>query len=108
MYGYSRARSAPAHVALISTLVFAGGCAITTRPSIEQRVDRSVIAQDEVPYASAETAYDIVEHLRPEFLIAMAGRSLAAERLVYINGVRAGGLEVLNDIPAGRVQEIRL
>ena len=108
MHACSPTRSAPAYAALIATLVIASGCGPRTIHSIDLRSDRSVITQDEAAYAGAETAHDIVEHLRPEFLVSLTGRSLAAERLVYINGVRVGGLEVLHGIPADRVQEIRL
>lgn len=108
MYVYSTARLAAACVAMVATLVVASGCGIRTNPSFAPRRDRSLITQDEAAYANAGSAYDIVDHLRPEFFIAPNNGSLAAERLVYVNGVRAGGLEVLHAIPAERVQEIRL
>ena len=108
MYRYSLKHSATAHIVLVATFAVASGCGMRSVPSIPQRADRSIITQDEAAYANAATAHDIVEHLRPEFLVTMTGRSPVGERLVYINGVRAGGLEVLEDIPAERVQEIRL
>jgi len=108
MYGRSRTRSASFRLSLIGALTLAGCGRIQTTPYLDQPAGRSVITQDQIPYANAETAYDVVEHLRPQFFISTAGRSLATERLVYINGLRAGGLEVLRGIPSDRVQEIRL
>ncbi|MFL5483241.1 MAG: hypothetical protein ACJ8AK_13760 [Gemmatimonadaceae bacterium] len=108
MYTISQTLGVPVHLALIAVLTFGSGCGgFGTLGSLEQSSRPSVISQDEAAYANAETAYDIVEHLRPQFFAAAGGTSFTG-LLVYINGIRAGGSEVLRGIAAGRVKEIRL
>ena len=108
MYTHSQTLRVQVQLTLITVLAFGSGCGgFRTIGSLEQSSRPSVITQDEAAYANAESAYDIVEHLRPEFFAPAGGTSLN-ELLVYINGLRAGGTEVLRGIAAGRVKEIRL
>ena len=108
MYTRSPALRVPVQLTLLGVLAFGSGCGgAGTIGSLDHSLRPSVITQDEAAYANAETAHDIVEHLRPQFFASTRGTS-SAELLVYINGVRAGRTEVLRGISARRVEEIRL
>lgn len=70
-----------------------------------------VITAAEIERISAATAYDAIQRLRPEFLRSR-GRSAAGvgnsqTPLVYIDAIRAGGLDTLRGIAAQDVEEIR-
>ena len=95
--------------ALLCALVFSTACAsIGSAPSLAPTSGRSIITQDEIPFAQAASAYDVIQRLRPTFLVAQRDPAFVGDRQVYINGMRAGGMEVLRSISADRIQEIRL
>jgi hypothetical protein len=70
-----------------------------------------VITSDEIESARVENSYDAVLRLRPEFLKRRGAPVLQdpSEGLpvVYLDGVRQGGADALQSIPAGVVLEIR-
>ena len=99
---------APHHTALLCALVFFSGCAsFGSSPSLAP-ASGQVITQDEVPFAQAASAYDVIQRLRPTFLVSQRDPAFVGDRQVYINGMRAGGMEALRSISADRIQEIRL
>ncbi|HKJ92396.1 MAG TPA: hypothetical protein VJ957_04465, partial [Longimicrobiales bacterium] len=87
-----------------------GGCA-TTRAG--RPADPNVITQDEIQTVPASsTAYDVVRLLRPQFLYRRGVQSIrdpvdpSAGILVYVDGVRVGGVDELKSIPSDQVQQI--
>jgi hypothetical protein len=75
------------------------------------RGDRDVITLEQIQSVSASTAMDVIQRLRPEF-VRGRGRSSVQDPtaqfpVVYVDGVRTGGLEALRSISAIDVREIR-
>ena len=66
-----------------------------------------VITEADIASSRATTAYEAVERARPMYLISKVDLTPTAEREVYLNGVRLGGLGELRRIPAKEVKEIR-
>jgi hypothetical protein len=74
----------------------------TRLTSRSTRLDASEIA------ASGEsTAYDALERLRPMLLRSIRTSSDLHERIVYLDGLKLGGIEQLRNIAAAGVAEIR-
>lgn len=73
--------------------------------------DRDTLTAEEIAEANVGTAYEAVRQLRPEFLRTrgtMSMRDATNEyAVVYINGIRMGGPEQLNNVRAGDVSVIR-
>jgi hypothetical protein len=97
--------------AVLLLAAFGGGCATTQagRPA-----NQDVITQEEIQQApGASTAYEVVRLLRPQFLYHRGVQSVrqpvdpSAGILVYVDGVRSGGIDQLRSIPADQVAEIR-
>lgn len=72
---------------------------------------RDVLEASEITAANVTTAYEAVRQLRPEFLRSRGVQSIRSgspeEPVVYVNGVRAGGLAALQRIMAMDVQLVR-
>lgn len=71
----------------------------------------NVLRAVEIQSASVNTAHDAVVRFRPEFLWGRAAPGLAdpagALAVVYLNGVRQGGPDLLRTIPARVIVEIQ-
>lgn len=67
----------------------------------------SAISEEDVLNSRATTAYEVVERLKPMYLDSKLDLAPTAEREVYLNGVRLGGVKELRWIPAREVKEIR-
>jgi hypothetical protein len=72
---------------------------------------RDVLTAEEISRASGMTAYDVVQQLRPQFLRLRSARSTQAaghaEPVVYVDNIRAGGLDALRGVRAESVEDIR-
>jgi len=66
-----------------------------------------VISEADIASSHGTTAYEVVERARPMYLISRVDLAPTAEREVYLNGIRLGGLGELRHIPAKEVKEIR-
>jgi hypothetical protein len=66
-----------------------------------------VITQGEIANSHGTTAYAVVERVHPMYLTSRLDLAPTAEREVYLNGVRLGGISELRGIPANSVKEIR-
>ena len=66
-----------------------------------------VMTQSEIFESRATTAYDAIARKRPMFLVSKVDLAPTAEREVYLNGIRLGGVNELRAIPASEVKEIR-
>jgi hypothetical protein len=90
----------------------AGGPQTTTVSSSTQRKDPNVITEAELSSRSALTARQVIEQLRPQFLrtrgtTTLGGAGTSDVIWVYFDGTRMGTIEVLNNIGAHEVREIR-
>jgi hypothetical protein len=80
----------------------------TTRP----RKDPNVISGEELASRSTLTARQAIEQLRPQFLrtrgTTTLGNAQTADVIwVYFDGTRMGTIDVLNNIAAHEIREIR-
>ena len=73
--------------------------------------DRDVVTAAELAAVAGGTAYEAIQRLRPEYLRSRGVLSLdtptPALPVVYLDDVRAGGLEALHTIRVADVYEIR-
>jgi hypothetical protein len=109
-----------------AALVGAAGCASSgtagqagdpqttavSSPAQTQRKDPNVISEAELSSRSALTARQVIEQLRPQFLRTRGTTTLGNAGTsdviwVYFDGTRMGTIEVLNNIGAHEVREIR-
>lgn len=86
------------------------GCASMQGSSDGPSRRNDLITQEEIQsHDGLNTAYDVVQRLRPQFLRRRGVNSLASsgdDILVYLDGIRTGGVEVLRTIDANTVQQI--
>jgi hypothetical protein len=66
-----------------------------------------VMTESEIFESQATTAYDAIARKHPMFLVSRVDLAPNAEREVYLNGIRLGGVNELRAIPAKEVKEIR-
>lgn len=72
----------------------------------------NVVEQEEIRAAdTGPSAYEAIRRLRPEYLTRRAtpqpGDAEEGYPVVYLDGVRLGGLETLKNIPLGTITRIR-
>jgi hypothetical protein len=114
-----------ARVGVLFGFVMLGGCASSVgRPTDALRQQATTVVEpprsgrssdiltaDELLKNNPMSTAEGVRHLRPEFFRGTATpthpTSASTGPLVYVNGVRAGGLEALETIPLYVVEEIR-
>jgi hypothetical protein len=108
------ARRALARRALALLLVTAA-CA-TSRPGSAPSTssNRALVTEADIPLTGTETAYELIQRIRPEFLrvhpaqgAAGANGNAAPEPVVMVNGQRVGALGDLRAIPASSLSTIR-
>jgi hypothetical protein len=81
-----------------------GAGSASTSSSAPKASSRDKVAREEIVATPAATAYDLVYHLRPDWLRARGAQSMvggsegSSAPLVYLDGVKMGGLEVLKSI----------
>jgi hypothetical protein len=85
---------------------------VVSAPGTRQRKDPNVITEAELSSRSALTARQVIEQLRPQFLRVRGTTTLGNAQTsdviwVYFDGTRMGTLEVLNNIGAHEIREIR-
>lgn len=72
---------------------------------------RDLITMEEIQRSTGSTAYEVIEMLRPEMLRTRGSASMRTAdpeyAVVYVDGVRTGGLETLRNVPREMLQEIR-
>lgn len=90
----------------VLSIAACGGRA-NTASTPEPRGRRDLITADEIRRSSASSAYDLVSNLRPQWLTSRGPDSItrpSTEVQVVLDGVRAGGIEVLRSLsPEGMV-----
>ena len=92
-----------AAMAILIAMMTTAACAAGSRGSTPG-ISRRVLLGDEIRAGSAATAYDAVAILRPEWLQRRGRTSIsdraADELVVYIDGMRQGGVRSLRSIRA--------
>lgn len=96
---------------VVACAIAALACGPTTHSAPSPR-DRDLLTHAEIVGASREGSdlYETLQALRPHFLQAPLGiqRGSAPQgTAVYVDSKRAGGVEVLRNIFAGNVEEVR-
>ena len=74
------------------------------------RASRDVITRAQIEATPSQDAYDLVQRLRPEFLRERGVSSITRGRalpVVYMDGVRRGGPEMLKTVRSNEIEEIR-
>lgn len=88
---------------VLSACVSAGSSQVASRLPVSR-----VLRAEEIATIPVTTAYEAVRQLRPQFLRSTRGPGDSAPRVVvYVDGVRRGGVEELKRVPASLVLEIR-
>lgn len=93
-------------VAMVAALVTLTGCAAAGTGSGR---DQSVLTRTEIVRANQLNALDLLRTERPHWLRIRGSTSFRDEPeiAVYLDGVRAGGRDMLADIATINIQEIR-
>lgn len=67
----------------------------------------NLITAEEIEKSAANNAYDVVRTLRPAWFVPRGASAGQAAIMVYIDGLRAQGLDDLRNIGAERIKECR-
>jgi hypothetical protein len=101
----------PTYIAalLFYSMATVSGCAVQGGPEPGLAPSRSsnVLGEVEIANSQATTAYQALERVRPMYLVSKVDLAPNEERVVYLNGVRLGGVNELRLISASEVKEIR-
>jgi hypothetical protein len=107
-------RRTAAHFMVVTLVCFKAlailGCASskgTAALTLPAKYDANVITEAQIVASQASTAYEAIERTRPRLLTSKIDLAHGAERQVYLNGNRLGGIDQLRAIPASSVREIR-
>lgn len=77
----------------------------------EKRAQRNVITQEEIEAADASNVYDLIAHLRSEYLrdrgVISIKKNTHSRAVVFLNDQEYGILETLRNMPPNRIAEIR-
>jgi len=95
------------YLVLLALLV--GACATGGRS--RSLGSRNVITEAEIESVNVGTAYEVVQQLRPQFLVPRGQTSIqdpgSSLPVVYVNGVRYGTPDVLRSLRSMDLHEIR-
>jgi hypothetical protein len=90
-------------------------CAVVSVAEAQKGRRSNVITEEEITKSQATTAFDAVRRLRPAWFqqrgIAGTSEATADEAMglvVYVDGIRRGGRDELQEIDAGTIKEMRL
>lgn len=91
---------------IVAVLLVAGACAGIGERSTR---DRDVLTLEEIDKSPQSDAYALIRGLRPQWL-RIRGANTFSDRnpiMIYVDGTRLGGPNVLNSIPTNTIEEIR-
>ena len=86
--------------------------ASASTPVASKGLSRDKVAREEIVATPAANAYDLVYHLRPDWLRARGAQSMVGGSegsggpLVYLDGVKMGGLDALKSIASRDIQSM--
>ena len=69
---------------------------------------REMLGEAEIATAHVTTAYDAIMRLRPTYVTWQRISTGNERRLVYVDGMLMGGLDVLRTMPAADIHEVKL
>ncbi len=99
------------HYTVVAMLFFSFACASSTQGgTTRSRSSRAPISTEELTaLPTGYTAFDAVQRLRPRWLRPRGPASFSgnAPVIVFMDNVRAGGVDILTSIPLERVNTIR-
>lgn len=90
-------------MAILTACATQGGRDFSVAPSSAL----GVITEADVASSHGTTVYEVIERSRPIYLLSKVDLAPDADREVYLNGIRLGGVGELRLIPAKDVKEIR-
>jgi hypothetical protein len=97
-------------ITAVAIAALALGCASAPSSGTAGR-SRNTITAEEIHSVNRTSLYDVVQALRPEFLRGRGqqtlGNASSTEVVVYLDGVRAGGPEMLQRLTPDSAIEIR-
>jgi len=102
----------------LAMIALAVGCASGGVPTTGKNQNQNVITSEEIARTSASNAYELIQHLRPNYLRtrgAVHGAPSsdgtnhleAVDLVVYLNESRFGGSDQLRQITLSDIREIR-
>lgn len=107
---HTRCRSAQL-LFLLGGMALLTACVTSRQPSLGPRQFSSaapdVMTEAEIAGSHASTVYEAIQLSHPLFLMSRIDVGPLAQREVYLNGMRLGGIGELRGIPASSVREIR-
>jgi len=97
--------------ALLLTACASGGGGTAREPGTSARRDANVITAEEIATITAQTLYDAVRNLRPQWMMRSRPTAMLqqnqGELIVYVDRTRFGNMESLRQINPGSVQAVR-
>lgn len=97
------------HLILVLPLLLACGGRAANPAS--PRPNRDVVTREQIDQSAATDGYTLVQRMRPDYLRPQRGatsiRSPAQNAVVYVDGVRRGGPDVLRSLRTNDLEEIR-
>lgn len=97
--------------ALLLTACASGGGGTAREPGTSARRDANVITAEEIATITAQTLYDAVRNLRPQWMMRSRPTAMLqqnqGELIVYLDRTRFGNMESLRQINPGSVQAVR-
>jgi hypothetical protein len=98
----------------LGCLVAAAACASPPSPEAAQPTSRTMITDAEIPTTGTESAYDLIQRIRPEYLRARptqtymgAKSNEAPPPALVFNGQRLGDVGDLRQVPAPSLSYVR-
>jgi len=69
---------------------------------------REMLGEAEIANSHAQTAYEAIMRLRPTFIRVQRIATGNERRVVYVDGILMGGIDVLNTMSAADIHEVHL
>lgn len=95
-------------LAILLVVCAVGACAGAPGATVPRT--RNLITVEEIAQTTFTSAFEVIQSLRPEFLRTRGATSVRHPpeyALVYVDGMRAGGLDTLRTIPREALLEVR-
>ncbi|GBD32714.1 MAG: hypothetical protein KatS3mg081_2679 [Gemmatimonadales bacterium] len=103
-------------LAVFLAVLGVAGCAAASQGGQSGGRRSNVITAEEIASISASNAYEVVQRLRSQWLITRGAAGtreptleggLSGGIVVYLDGVRRGGVDALREIPVEQIRELR-
>lgn len=94
-------------LATLAAFVACASAGSAGRSRVAPSVPSALITEAEITRATAISAYESIQRLRPWYLSQTWTRGASCERAVYVDGMGLGGLDKLHGISSASVWQIR-